>query len=339
MLRKITFARWVLGVCLLTVGCLSIQGCNSSSTSTTEDSSASGSVASLLGGTYNTSESSGTVTLREEFFKHSTFSAFLDLFNPSIRNAMATILCPTFQTASGSGTGSCSVVSSTMTLDYGTGCQFSNSGATWTGSQTLTVSTGSPTCGTFPAAGSYTGTLTRLFPATTTRTSASGVVVTVDTSGTDSGYNFTSPASAPSGGAVVTFSGGNRTQIAFPGINLIAKTEAGVNRFNHSITTSGGSPISLSGASVTGGSVLVYHNLLKVLGTTTFTNVEFTAGCCTPTAGTITTSFAAVSGTTPTTVGEAFVNKSETLEFTGCGTATYTGPESYSGDVTLGHCF
>jgi hypothetical protein len=333
------FAHRIVWALIVVVGVIYIQGCGTSSSSTTEDSSVSGSVASVLGGTYNTSQSGGTLALLERI-RRTPLSIFLDAFDPSIKDAKAATVCPTYATASGTGAGSCSVSGGVMTLDYGsTGCSFTGSAATWEGSQTLTLSTGSPSCGTFPAGSSYSGTLTRLFPPTTTRTSVGGVVVTVDTSGTDSGYAFS--GSAPSGGIVVTFSGGSRTDIALSGVNLIAQSAIGVPRFNHSITTSGtgGSAITLGSGTVTGGTVLVYHNLMKVLGTTTFKNLTFGSGCCLPTGGTITTSFSAVSGTNPTVLGSLFVGKSETLTITGCGTGTYTGPESYTGNVTLPHCF
>jgi hypothetical protein len=343
--------KWVLryfmaSVGLAAIGFLSLQGCGNSTGSTTEDSSASGTVAAALGGAYNASMSGGTMAMRNEAPKHSRFSILLDALNPTIKNALAAMLCPTYATTSPSA--GCTVTSGVMTLSYGTttGCSFSGSAATWTGSQTLTPASGSPSCGSFPAPTSTPFTLTRLFPPTTTRTSASGVVVTIDTAGTDAGFvtGSTQQPTAPSGGAVVTFnsSTGTRTQIAFPGINLIAASATGTAKFNHSITTTGSSatPITLSSGSVTGGTVLVFHNLVQVMGTTTFSSVSFSSGCCTPTSGTITTAFSAVSGVTPTAIGSAsFVGKSETLTFTGCGTATYTGPESYSGNVTLGHCF
>jgi hypothetical protein len=42
---------------------------------------------------------------------------------------------------------------------------------------------------------------------------------------------------------------------------------------------------------------------------------------------------------TPTVLGSALNGTTETLTFTGCGTATYSGIDGTSGPVTLGHCF
>jgi hypothetical protein len=274
--------------------------------------------------------------------QRSSFSSFLDLINPSIKDAMAATLCPTFMTAAGTGAGTCSVYgvgNNVLFLDYGTGCQFANGTATWAGSQMLTVSAGTVSCGSFPAAGGYSGNLTRAFPPTTTRTDAAGIVVTIDTSGIDPGYAFTTPSSPPAGGAVVSFTNGTRTELQIPGVNLTATSAVGTSLYNHSLTTTGGTPITMSNGVITAGSVLVYHNLLQVLGTTTFNGVTFSSGCCTPTAGTVTTIFSAVSGTTPTAAGALFVGRSETLTFTSCGNATYTGPGGSPLSVALNQCF
>jgi hypothetical protein len=312
-------------------GVLYFAGCGNSGSST-EDSSTSGSVAATLGGSVNASSASGTQAMNERIRRGS----WLDALPFSIPDALAGTACPTFASSSSAG---CSVSGPDMTLTYGSGCSFGSSAAVWTGSQTLALSTGTPTCGTFPAGGSYGGTLTRTFSAGSTRTSAAGIVVTIDTAGTDAGVP--SGVTAPSGGVVVHFASGTRNQIDIDGVNLIGASSAGVAKFNHSISTTvtGGANIVLNGASVTSGTVITYHNLLKIQASSAVTGLGFSAGCCTPTSGTITTSFSAISGVTPTLIGSAFVGKTETLQFTSCGKATYTGPEGYSGAVTLGHCF
>ena len=81
------------------------------------------------------------------------------------------------------------------------------------------------------------------------------------------------------------------------------------------------------------GSVNVYHNLVHVIGTTTLTDLQFSSGCCTPTGGTITTTFQTGA------LLSKFNGATETLTITGCGAANYTGPEGYSGSVALDHCF
>lgn len=62
---------------------------------------------------------------------------------------------------------------------------------------------------------------------------------------------------------------------------------------------------------------------------------------CLPTSGMISTSFSKISNSISPrgTLGEALVGTTETLTFTGCGTAVYAGLDGTAGSVTLGHCF
>jgi len=55
----------------------------------------------------------------------------------------------------------------------------------------------------------------------------------------------------------------------------------------------------------------------------------------------ISTSFSKISNSISPrgTLGEALVGTTETLTFTGCGTAVYAGLDGTAGSVTLGHCF
>lgn len=313
-----------------------LSACTKSSSTSTEDSSTSGSVASIVGGTYNNSDSGGTLTFRETPAQKNLFTKFAQFLPTLVPNALAASVCPTY-----ASTGSaCTVSGSTMKLSYGTGCSFSGSEATWEGEQDLSINSGTPACGTFPSrdfGGGGSGILTRTFTSGTERIAASGRVVQIDSLGSDA----EAISGPPSGGMQATFSNSStRTQIAIPGVNLIATTAAGTALFNHSISTSlsGGSPITLSGATVTGGTVITLHNLLKIQASSTFSNVTFSAGCCMPTSGTITTAFSAVSGVTPTRLGATFIGSSETLTFEGCGIATYSGPDGTVGSVTLGTC-
>jgi hypothetical protein len=258
----------------------------------------------------------------------------------SVPEALAAVVCPTI----GGSAAGCSVGGTgnlTLTMTYGSGCSFGSSAATWTGAQLITFSTGTPSCSSFPTG--FTGTVQRTFAAVVsgsgsnapTRVAPSGTSVVIDTSGASAaadGHSY-------SGGTTVTFASGVRTQIAVNGINYTGVSPSGKTIFSHSMTTSpvGGSstPLTISNG-VVNGTVTTFHNLVKIVATSTLSNVAFTAGCCQPTSGTITTTFAAISGVTPVKTG--FVGSTETLTFTGCGTGTYSGPEGYSGAVTLAHC-
>lgn len=136
--------------------------------------------------------------------------------------------------------------------------------------------------------------------------------------------------SAPSGGSTWT-----PTSLAINGVNLAAATSDGTAIFNHVITTNsndGGFDLTLSGNTATG-RVIVYHQLAHVKATSTI-NVTFSSGCCLPTSGLITTQF----DTSDARALAKYNGATENLSFTGCGTATYTGPEGKTGNVTLSHC-
>jgi hypothetical protein len=86
------------------------------------------------------------------------------------------------------------------------------------------------------------------------------------------------------------------------------------------------------------GSVTVYHNILQVIGTSTFNNVTHSDSCCLPISGSITTVFSAGS-VAPTELGLLMVGKSETLTFTSCGEGllqTYNGTQQ---TVALSRCY
>jgi len=135
-------------------------------------------------------------------------------------------------------------------------------------------------------------------------------------------------------GTLVTFSGGKRTQVQ------MAKREFVTNGFDHSVVgtltvneTAGASSRSLSGT------VTVYHNKMRVIGTSVFNNVTHSDTCCTPVSGTIQTTFSAGSNVQPTNSGAAMVGKTETLTITGCGTGTLTAADGTSSSVTMNNCF
>jgi hypothetical protein len=133
----------------------------------------------------------------------------------------------------------------------------------------------------------------------------------------------------------VTITSGSISGLAINGIALKASTASGVTLYRHVLTTSaadGGTALTLSGGNVSG-TVITYHQLAKVKATSVI-NVGMSAGCCTPTSGTVTTTF----NTSASGALAKYSGATETLTFTGCGTATYTGPEGYTGNVSLTHC-
>lgn len=291
-----------------------LAACKSSS-STVDDTSASGAAASAVGGAIAGSGPSGKETRSER-----------------------TTACPTLKATTG-----CTQTSSTLVdLAYNT-CSFGTSQATWSGTLEVGVTGGGNTitCGTFPFNGSSTGTITRQFvdgggnPSTATRTSALGTVVTIDHQTADLGNYQGDAISANVGsgyGAVVTWTSGKRT-----GIELRERVHSTLfdHSVNGSVTISESSGIAAANRTVTG-SVDVYHNKLKVKGTSTFNNVVYNDTCCTPVSGSVSTAFAATSQSG--TAGAALDGKTETLTFTGCGTGTLVDYRGQSSNVTLSHC-
>jgi hypothetical protein len=291
-------------------------GCGSGSA--TEDSSASGAAAGSIGAAIAASGSTGTTS----------------------RSLRALTPCPTLKTAAGSGCAAGPGTTVNLTYDA---CSFGSSTAKWTGTLEVGV-TGSGntiTCGSFPFNGSSTGTITRQFvdggnnPQTGTRTSSFGTVVTIDhhTANLGNYEGDTIAANVGTGyGDVVTWTGGKRT-----GIQVRQRVYSSLfdHSVNGSVTISESSGIAASNRTVTG-SVDVYHNKLKVKGTSTFNNVVYVDTCCNPTSGSISTAFAKTSQSG--TVGAALDGKTETLTFTGCGTATFVDYKGTSSNVTLSHC-
>jgi len=306
---------------LLVMGLISIyvSGCGSSAGQ--EDVSTSGNVGGTLGGSYASSGGGTSSSFYEPGTGKSKFQ-LADLFEILLPKALASGVCPIIAT----GGSNCAVASNTATLTY-SACSFSGSPAVWSGSQAVAFTGATPVCGSaFPTTMTQ---VTRTFANGTTRTSGPGTLVTMDTNGlvtAADGNNY-------SGGIEITFLGGTRTGILIPGIDLVA-----VGKFSHTITTAaGGSPLVLTGGNtIASGTVITWHNLAKVKGASTFNSVVFSPLCCHPVSGSITTVFSTINGVTP--LIPRFSGATETLTYTGCGTATYQGPEGYSGNVNLGHC-
>lgn len=313
---------------------LSFLGCNklpdtSAIGSAAEDSSASGAAASSVGGSLSSSSSSGTVASRDG--KNSRWN----LLQPT---AFAANICPTLKSANGTG---CTTGTNAADIAYAT-CSFGTSLATWSGTQEVTLNPAAPVnCGTFPVPGN--STLQRQFVASPgvagsgSRTTANGTVVVIDNSSANltNFDNQTIATNVGSGyGTTVSFSSNVRT-----GVNVKQRVyvQGGIG-FDHSVVGS----ISISesaGVRTATGTATVYHNKLKVIGTSTFTGVTYNDTSCVPTGGSIKTTFAAGANVAPTSLGALLVAKSETLAFNGDGTATYTEPSGATAIVKLSHCF
>jgi hypothetical protein len=235
-----------------------------------------------------------------------------------------------------------------MWLNY-SDCSFGAGQQTWTGTKALIASTGSVACGSFPAVAGSSGTLTRQFVAAASSTTPATASVTLGSTGDSivmddassnlSNYNGDTIATVVNGGygQQVTFSSGARTALTLDRRIYVS------GKYDHSLEGS----LSISetaGASqrTVTGSVTMYHNLLKIIGTAQFNSVVHSDTCCQPISGSITTTFsAATTGNqvAPTTAGAKLVGKSETLTFTGCGTATLQDTRGNTSNVTISRCF
>ena len=298
-------------------------------TAAAEDTSASGAAASSIGGSLSSSSSTGTVA---------TFDRKGSVWNLAQPTAFAANVCPSLKSANGAG---CTNGTNAVDIAYAT-CSFGTSLATWSGTQEITLNpAGAVSCGTFPIPGN--STIQRQFVSTpgvagsASRTTPAGTVVVIDNSSTNlSNFdNQTIAANVGSGyGTAVSFASNVRT-----GVNVKQRVyvQGGVG-FDHTVVGS----ISISesaGVRTASGTATVYHNKLKIVGTSTFTGVTYNDMSCVPTAGSIKTTFAAGANVAPTVPGQALVAKSETLSFNGDGTATLTDPTGATSVVKLSHCF
>lgn len=281
-----------------------ISSCNKSDSSdlnTTDSSSASELVSSSVSGAVSSSSSTGSLTFLE---KQNNFKEYLTKFLTNY--AYAANSCPTPSSTACTG--------NNIVLTY-SNCNFGSSAATWNGSQTLTFTSG---CGWTPGA----VTFTRTFSSGTTRTSAAGVVVTLDTTNA-SGYS-----SQVSGGSTITVSAFPARTIVINGIHLtatvISQKGKTITLWDHTISS--GTITVTAGLGVTG-TVTLQHNLAKYTATSTL-NLTYTTGCVHPTSGTITTT---LSGSKRGT---------ETLTFSSnCGQATLTNTSNSQSTVNIAHIF
>jgi hypothetical protein len=304
----------------------------------TEDTSTSGAVAGAAGNALSNSGSGGTLALLD-FKAKETFWAKTRSTLDFLPEAFASGSCPTYTSSNGGGCYSNG--SRTMWLSYGD-CNFNGSAADWHGTQALTMSAGTATCGTFPNPGANQ-TLSRQLvaaagsttPLIATVKSVYGTVGVIDDA-TANLKNFNNDTIAPflngGYGSQVTFdSAGRRTSLHLS--YRVASALIFDQTFNGTLGVT-----ESAGTRVISGSIQVYHNGLQVIGVSTFNGVVHTDGCCFPTSGTITTQFSA--GTVaPTALGSLAVGKSETLTLTGCGTGTLQSYDGTTTDVALTRCY
>jgi hypothetical protein len=159
-----------------------------------------------------------------------------------------------------------------------------------------------------------------------------------DTNGAGTGWDPTvTPVPNDSGVQVTCGAGGcasSRT-LMINGSHLTGTVTVGgveTTIWDHTVT-SGGDGITVSGAGAdrtVSGTVIVQHNLLRYVSTTTFESVGYGEPlCCFPTRGSVTTTFS--SG--------ANVGKTESIAFTAaCGEAMLTKPDGQSVALTFEHC-
>ena len=324
-----SIAALLCAVCATTVylsGCGTTASTASTSAATSASAVAAGSVGSAL------ANSSSTQT-------------------PS-RSSSRTV-CPTIKTGV-SGT-NCTNVDATHVVLHLDNCSYPNATAVWNGYQELHALAGvtNLVCGTFPTiTSSGSAQLGHLFSnaggttgGSATRVGVGGRSVTIDTGtaglGNYQGDTIDANRTANEYGESVGWSNGARVSVDVT-MNVIA-----TGFFNHTVTTASTASIpSASSLQVTetagatsrtvAGTVGVYHNLLKVVAATTFSTVKFEDTCCYPVSGSISTAFTktSLSGA----AGIALNGKTESLTFTGCGTATYVDSTGSSASVTMDTC-
>lgn len=205
--------------------------------------------------------------------------------------------------------GGCTVDSGAVTLTGGWNEAFSGTGAA---SCTVPVASG--------------GSVTRTSSAST-MTLTGGATMVSDTAG-GTAWDGTV---IPSTGTTVSNTAGTRT-ITVNGMHKIGKGPRGRTLFDHYITTP--TPLTVTGLrstsnrAITGGTMKVYHQLLRYTAAISFSGVQWTSStCCYPTTGSISTTLSgSLTGTTSMTFTSA------------CGSSTYVDNAGSSSTVTLNQC-
>ncbi len=260
-----------------------------------DDESASGSVAGAIGAALSASLEDGTqanagANTDPSQARKSWHTIVGGAFN-FLPSAFAAALCPTYQTVGAE----CTAAGATLWLSYNA-CQMLGLGiATWSGTQALVKSAGSAQCGEFPHPGA-SGNLIRQFvtgPQTTTpgklsidnwRTRS----LVIDHASEDLA-NFNHDVIAPllndGYGLQVNFNANGLRE------SLALKHRAYViGRFDHSVNGSLAiQEPAPNGDRTVNGSIVVYHNLMRVIGTSTVSGLVHTRTCCLPVSGSIST--------------------------------------------------
>jgi hypothetical protein len=310
---------WVLGCAAAS---FAAAGCGGSASGFSSANTASEIGESALSGALNSTEPGGTQASYLRAPARSFFARLSDLLLPQ---SWASTACPTIV----SQFSSCVSGSGTVTMTYSS-CTFGSSATVWNGSQSISFSGGCP--GSLTLANLQGQTVTRAFGAGTTEQTSAGVKTTLDTTtASTSGWDSSVTGVGNGMTALFTASDGTRT-LTILGLHLHAVDSGGNTLFDHTVSSGG---ISVSGAGTsrtvpTGATFTVQHNVAKYTGKINVTTALTygTAGCCHPTAGTLTTQ---LSGS------ESGI---ETLTFNStCGSATYTDPSGKSTSITLTHCY
>ncbi|MGZ3726105.1 MAG: hypothetical protein ACXWQQ_09895, partial [Pseudobdellovibrio sp.] len=256
------------------------------------------------------------------------------------RIAQAANLCPTLLNAAGSG---CTQLGNSVDLTYN-GCSFADSSASYSGILEFSLSEGaSITCGIFPNTSTLADnqSIQRQFvssggvPGSAVYAGVSGDTTSID----ESSINLTNfdnqtvvAIIGSAYGSQVVFDGaGNRKRI-------IVRERVYSTSFD--ITLDGTMNITDStGVREVNGSVTVYNNKLKIVGTSTFSKVLYTNMGCLPVGGTISTVYAAGATVSPTGAGTAYVGKREIISFNSDATAVFTDINGTTTNIFLTHCF
>lgn len=160
-----------------------------------------------------------------------------------------------------------------------------------------------------------------------------------DTNGANTGWDATVSPAPTSAGVVTTCNAGGCLAaggtLAIGGSHLTGTvTPSGGSAtkvWDHTVSTASG-PLSFTETATTrtiNGSVTVQHNLARYTAVSTFSDVQFTAGCCFPTSGTVTTTFQ----------NGPFQGDTEAITFSStCGETTLKDTRGNAGPLTLQHC-
>lgn len=303
--------------------------------SLSDDSSSGSIVAGAVGGAIESSDTNGNLA---QYNMNAHNSA---IWSVLVKSAMAaTNSCPKIVSSTSAG---CSQNGNAVDLTYSS-CSFGNSKAVHNGILEVSLSDGSAiNCGTFPNTMLIPNnqSIQRQYvasagvPGTATRINTNGKVVSIDDVSTNLS-NFDNQAISANIGA------GFGTQMFFDGSGarkqLIIKRRLYSSVFDHSINGN----LNLaeaSGVRTVNGSITVFHNKMKVVGTSSLSNVTYNNSSCIPVSGSITTTFAAGVNVSPNPGGALLVGKSESLVFNGDGTARFTDVTGTTTTVTVNHCY